>query len=91
MVAGAGPAGSAAALVLARAGRSVLLLERGEFPGSKNVSGGSFFDPHRRPSCQKSGQEAMTIGIDVLDHSDGQRKFGGERCQQLGQRGETAR
>jgi electron transfer flavoprotein-quinone oxidoreductase len=40
VVVGAGPAGSAAALALARAGRSVLLLERGPFPGSKNVYGG---------------------------------------------------
>jgi electron transfer flavoprotein-quinone oxidoreductase len=40
VVVGAGPAGSAAALELARAGRSVVLLERGEFPGAKNVYGG---------------------------------------------------
>ncbi|MCU1344401.1 MAG: dependent oxidoreductase [Acidimicrobiia bacterium] len=40
VVVGAGPAGSAAALVLARAGRSVALLERGPFPGSKNMYGG---------------------------------------------------
>ncbi|MQA03776.1 MAG: FAD-dependent oxidoreductase [Streptosporangiales bacterium] len=40
VVVGAGPAGSAAALQLARAGRSVVLLERGPFPGSKNVYGG---------------------------------------------------
>ncbi len=40
IVVGAGPAGSAAATVLARAGRSVLLLERGPFPGSKNMYGG---------------------------------------------------
>jgi electron transfer flavoprotein-quinone oxidoreductase len=40
VVVGAGPAGSAAALELARAGRSVVLLERGPFPGSKNVYGG---------------------------------------------------
>ena len=40
VVVGAGPAGSAAALALARAGRSVILLERGPFPGSKNVYGG---------------------------------------------------
>jgi electron transfer flavoprotein-quinone oxidoreductase len=37
---GAGPAGSAAALALARAGRSVILVERGPFPGSKNMYGG---------------------------------------------------
>ncbi|PXY26970.1 FAD-dependent oxidoreductase [Prauserella muralis] len=40
IVVGAGPAGSAAALELARAGRSVALIERGPFPGSKNVYGG---------------------------------------------------
>ncbi len=43
IVVGAGPAGSAAALVIARAGYRVLLLERGEFPGSKNVSGAAFY------------------------------------------------
>jgi electron transfer flavoprotein-quinone oxidoreductase len=42
-VIGAGPAGSAAALVAARAGLKVLLLERGEYPGSKNVSGAAFY------------------------------------------------
>jgi electron transfer flavoprotein-quinone oxidoreductase len=40
VVVGAGPAGAAAALELARAGRSVILLERGPFPGAKNVYGG---------------------------------------------------
>jgi electron transfer flavoprotein-quinone oxidoreductase len=40
VVVGAGPAGSAAALALARAGRSAVVVERGSFPGSKNVYGG---------------------------------------------------
>ncbi|MFN0026316.1 MAG: FAD-dependent oxidoreductase [Acidimicrobiales bacterium] len=40
IVVGAGPAGSAAALTLARAGRKVCLIERGPFPGSKNMYGG---------------------------------------------------
>lgn len=43
VVVGAGPAGSAAALAIARAGRSVVLLERGPFPGSKNVYGGVIY------------------------------------------------
>lgn len=43
VVVGAGPAGSAAALTLARAGRSVCLVERGPFPGSKNVFGGVLY------------------------------------------------
>ncbi len=40
VVVGAGPAGASAALVLARAGRRVALVERGPFPGSKNMYGG---------------------------------------------------
>lgn len=40
IVVGAGPAGSAAAMVAAKAGLSVILLERGPFPGSKNMYGG---------------------------------------------------
>ena len=43
VVVGAGPAGSCAATVLARAGRSVLLLERGPFAGSKNMYGGVLY------------------------------------------------
>ncbi len=43
IVVGAGPAGSAAALLAARAGLKVLLLERGEYPGAKNVSGAVFY------------------------------------------------
>jgi len=45
VVVGAGPAGSAAALVAARAGSRVLLIERGEHAGSKNVSGAAFYAP----------------------------------------------
>ncbi len=40
IVVGAGPAGASAALVLARAGLEVILLERGEYPGAKNMFGG---------------------------------------------------
>jgi len=40
IVVGAGPAGSCAAIVLARAGKQVVLIERGPFPGSKNMYGG---------------------------------------------------
>jgi electron transfer flavoprotein-quinone oxidoreductase len=43
IVVGAGPAGSAAALTAARAGLKVLLIERGEYPGAKNVSGAVFY------------------------------------------------
>ncbi|MFX0208876.1 MAG: FAD-dependent oxidoreductase, partial [Candidatus Hodarchaeota archaeon] len=43
VVIGAGPAGSSAALVLARSGLSVLLVERGKAVGSKNVFGGRIY------------------------------------------------
>jgi len=39
IVVGAGPSGNAAAYVLAKAGKKVLQIERGEYPGSKNVQG----------------------------------------------------
>jgi len=43
IVVGAGPSGSACALTMARAGLEVLLIERGRFPGEKNVSGGVIY------------------------------------------------
>lgn len=43
IVVGAGPAGSAAALSLARKGFSTLLVERGRAPGAKNMFGGRIY------------------------------------------------
>ncbi len=43
IVVGAGPAGAAAAFAAAKAGVGVLLLERGQKPGTKTVSGGLLY------------------------------------------------
>lgn len=43
IIVGAGPAGSVAGYILANAGLEVLIIERGETPGSKNVSGGRLY------------------------------------------------
>ncbi len=42
-IVGAGPAGATAAYLLAQAGLQVVVIERGQEPGSKNVSGGLIF------------------------------------------------
>ena len=63
VVVGAGPAGSAAALELAKAGRDVVIVERGAFPGAKNVYGGVVYatDPRRR-SCRSGGPRCRYSG-----------------------------
>lgn len=43
IVVGAGPAGISCAITLARAGREVVLIERGMFAGAKNMFGGAIY------------------------------------------------
>ncbi len=43
LIIGAGPAGVSCAYVLAKAGVDVCILERGQYPGAKNMFGGVFF------------------------------------------------
>lgn len=43
IVVGAGPAGLAAAITAARRGMKTIVIERGEFPGAKNVMGGVLY------------------------------------------------
>ncbi len=57
IVVGAGPAGSSAALTMARAGLDVALLERGTFPGEKNMFGGIL---HRMTSIEEVVPEFWT-------------------------------
>ncbi len=42
-IVGAGPAGTSAACILADAGLKTIVFERGEYPGSKNMSGGVLY------------------------------------------------
>ena len=48
IVVGAGPAGSSAAITMARAGMQVVLLEKGQAPGAKNVMGGILYTHNLR-------------------------------------------
>ncbi|WP_254768617.1 FAD-dependent oxidoreductase [Salinilacihabitans rarus] len=48
IVVGAGLAGSAAALTMAREGLDVVMIERGSYPGAKNVFGGVLYTPRLR-------------------------------------------
>ena len=57
IVIGAGPAGSSAALTMARAGLDVALVERGTFPGEKNMFGGIL---HRMTSIEELLPDFMT-------------------------------
>ncbi len=43
IIVGAGPGGSAAAYLLAKMGFNVLILERGKYPGAKNIMGGRMY------------------------------------------------
>lgn len=45
IVVGAGPAGCACGIILAKAGVKTLVVERGKFPGAKNMWGGAFYGP----------------------------------------------
>jgi electron transfer flavoprotein-quinone oxidoreductase len=57
IVVGAGPAGSSAALTMARAGLDVALVERGTFPGEKNMFGGIL---HRMTSIEELLPDFLT-------------------------------
>ncbi|GEL46418.1 FAD-dependent oxidoreductase [Cellulomonas hominis] len=63
VVVGAGPAGSVAATLLARQGRSVAVIERGEAPGSKNLSGGVLYS-----------RVLEQVVPDYLDHAPYERR-----------------
>jgi electron transfer flavoprotein-quinone oxidoreductase len=58
IVVGAGPAGITAAKDMAAAGLSVVVLERGQYPGSKNVSGGILYRHPTEEMCPGFEEDA---------------------------------
>ena len=58
IVVGAGPAGITCAITLARAGKEVVLIERGLFAGSKNVFGGAIYTKPTKEIFPNFEQEA---------------------------------
>ncbi|MCQ6279851.1 FAD-dependent oxidoreductase [Bacillus sp. EB600] len=85
IVVGAGPAGSACALVAARNGLNVLLLERGEYPGSKNVMGGVLFSKQLRDLVPEFWKEAP-LERPVVDHR--YMVLGEQSAVQIGYKGQ---
>jgi len=68
VVVGAGLAGSAAAITMARDGLDVIVLERGVSPGAKNVFGGVLYTPTIR--------ELVDIDDAPLERYVGEKRFG---------------
>jgi electron transfer flavoprotein-quinone oxidoreductase len=58
IVVGAGLAGSAAALTMAQQDLEVLLIERGNYPGAKNVFGGTMYTPRIRELTGEDFEDA---------------------------------
>src|SRR5258708_17889073 len=58
VVVGAGPAGPAAAITMAKAGLQVALLERRARPGSKNVTGGIWYKQYTEEIVRDAWKEA---------------------------------
>lgn len=64
IVVGAGPSGNVAAYLLAKAGMNVLQLERGEYPGSKNVQGAIMYAETLEaviPNCRRQAPMERAI------------------------------
>ncbi|MHC1725647.1 MAG: FAD-dependent oxidoreductase [Syntrophobacteraceae bacterium] len=76
IIVGAGPAGSTAAFLLAKAGYDVVLIERGTSPGSKNIYGGRMYSHalHRIfPDFWEEAPVERAIAREVITFLDGER------------------
>ncbi len=60
IVVGAGLAGTAAALTMAQKDLDVLIIERGNYPGAKNVFGGTMYTPRIRELTGEDFEDAPT-------------------------------
>ena len=67
IVVGGGCAGISAAVVLARAGKKVLLVERGDFSGSKNVFGGTIY-AHQTAEIFPKFWETAPVEREIKEH-----------------------
>lgn len=68
IVVGAGPAGATAAYLLAQAGMQVVVIERGQTPGSKNVSGALLFS-HLYDELFPNFWESAPVERAIVGHS----------------------
>lgn len=89
VVAGAGPAGSLCALELARGGARVALLERGPYPGAKNMYGGVIYPrilDEVIPQWWESAPIERYVTRRVTQVLDGDRSVGADvRCARWGE------
>lgn len=63
IVVGAGPAGTSCAYTCAKNGLKVLQIERGEYPGSKNVMGEYYTVSKWRKSFRSFGKKPHSNGL----------------------------
>ncbi|MFP4530335.1 MAG: FAD-dependent oxidoreductase [Halodesulfurarchaeum sp.] len=70
IVVGAGLAGTAAALTMAKQDLEVLVIERGNFPGAKNVFGGTMYTPRVRELTGEDFEDAP------VERYLGEKRFG---------------
>lgn len=86
IIVGAGPAGSTAAYLMAQAGLEVLLIERGEIPGSKNMFGGRMYSNALNRIIPGFWEEAplqRPVAKEILSFMDGKRSVS-VTCQEPG-------
>jgi electron transfer flavoprotein-quinone oxidoreductase len=67
IVVGAGPAGSAAAITMAKAGLQVALIERGSKPGAKNVMGGILYTHYLEEVVGRGWQQEAPLERPIIE------------------------